>query len=52
MTYHARYANKAQLRQRVEHFQQEINAQFLALADCLWVKKHLDPEEEKLRVST
>jgi hypothetical protein len=36
----------------VEQFQQEINAQPLALADRLWVKNHLDPEEEKLRVST
>ena len=52
VTYHACYANKAQLRQRVEQFQQEINAQPLALADRLWVKNHLDPEEEKLRVST
>lgn len=52
VTYHACYADEAELTQRVEQFQQEINAKPLALADRLWVKNHLDPEEEKLRVST
>ncbi|GAB4190068.1 MAG: hypothetical protein Fur006_31830 [Coleofasciculaceae cyanobacterium] len=52
VTYHACYANAAELKQRVEQFQQQINATPLALADRLWVKNHLDPEEEKLRVST
>jgi transposase len=52
VTYHACYTSKAALQQRVEQFQQEINTQPLALADRLWVKNHLDPEEEKLRVST
>ena len=52
VTYHACSANPAELKQRVEHFQQEINADSLVLADRLWVKNHLDPEEEKLRVSS
>jgi transposase len=52
VTYHACYTSPTALQQRVEQFQQEINAKPLALADRLWVKNHLDPEEEKLRVST
>ncbi len=32
-------------------FQHQINTTPLAFSDRLWVKKHLDPEEEKLRVS-
>jgi len=51
-TYHACYTSQAALQQRVARFQQEINAQLLALADRLWVKTHLHPKEEKLRVST
>lgn len=52
VTYHTCYANKADLQQQVEQFQQKINTLSLALADRLWVKNHLDPEAEKLRVST
>jgi hypothetical protein len=52
ITYHACYASKAELKQRVERFEQEINAAPIALADRLWVKNHLDPEEEILRVSS
>lgn len=52
VTYHACHTSKAELQQRVEQFQQEINANPLVLADRLWGKNHLDPEEEKLRVST
>ena len=52
VTYHACYTSTAALKQQVEQFQQQINANPLALADRLWVKSHLDPEEEKLRVST
>lgn len=52
VTYHACYASKAELKQRVERFEQEINADPIALADRLWVKNHLDPEEEILRVSS
>ena len=52
VTYHACYANPDELKQRVEQFQHHINADPLAIADRLWVKNHLDPQEEKLRVST
>ena len=36
---------------QIEYFQQEINAIPYVVADRLWVKTHLDPEEETLRVS-
>ncbi len=52
VTYHACYANADELKQRVEQFQHQINADPLAIADRLWVKNHLDPQEEQLRVST
>ncbi len=52
VTDHACYANADELKQRVEPFQHQINADPLAIADRLWVKNHLDPQEEKLRVST
>lgn len=52
VTYHACYTSAAELKQRVEQFQQQINAHPFDLADRLWVKNHLDPQEEKLRVST
>jgi hypothetical protein len=37
---------------QVAEFQLQINLSPIALADRLWVKTHLDPDEEKLRVST
>jgi len=40
----------AELTERVEQFRQTINTQPGALADRLWVKDHLDPEEELLRI--
>ncbi len=52
VTYHACYANADELKQRVEPFQHHINADPLAIADRLWVKNHLDPQEEQLQVST
>ena len=52
VTYHACYDQKAELIAQVNRFQQRINADPIAIADRLWVKSHLDPEEEKLRVST
>jgi len=52
VTYHTCYDHKADLIAQVERFQTRINADPIALADRLWVKSHLDPEEEKLRVST
>ena len=52
VTYHTCYETKADLIAQVTCFQQRINADPIALADRLWVKNHLDPEEEKLRVSS
>jgi hypothetical protein len=37
------------LTRRLAAFQARINQEPCALADRLWVKDHLDPEEEKLR---
>jgi transposase len=51
VTYHICYNSREELMAQIEHFQQEINAIPYAVADRLWVKNHLDPEEEKLRVS-
>jgi transposase len=52
VTYHTCYDRKADLIAQVDCFQARINADPIALADRLWVKSHLDPKEEKLRVST
>ena len=51
VTYHPCYDKREELIAQLEQFQQEINATPYAVADRLWVKTHLDPEEEKLRVS-
>jgi transposase len=40
-----------ELRARVQEFEQRINQNPIALADCLWVNDELNPEEEKLRSS-
>jgi hypothetical protein len=37
--------------EQVSQFQQQINGCPINLADRLWVKTRLDPEQEKLRVS-
>ena len=52
VTYHTCYDKVADLVAQVDRFQAQINADSIALADRLWVKSHLIPEEEKLRVST
>jgi diketogulonate reductase-like aldo/keto reductase len=52
VTYHTCYDRKADLIAQVDRFQARIKADPIALADRLWVKSHLDPKEEKLRVST
>jgi transposase len=52
LTYHTCYQNQAELIQQVQLFQQRLNQKPLDIADRLWVKSHLDPEEEKLRVSS
>jgi len=52
VTYHTCYDQEEELIAQVDRFQARINADPMAIADRLWVKSHLDPEEEKLRVST
>jgi transposase len=51
VTYHTCYNSREELMAQLEQFQQTINATPYAVADRLWVKTHLDLEEEKLRVS-
>ena len=59
ITYHTCYESQQELIDAVADFQHQINHTPLAvsaprsgsLRDRLWVKKHLDPEEEKLRFS-
>ncbi len=56
ITYHTCYETQKELIDAVADFQHQINTTSLAvcaprsgsLRDRLWVKKHLDPEEEKL----
>lgn len=49
VTYHHCHATADDLTQRVAAFQNQINKDPCAVADRLWVKDHLDPDEEKLR---
>ena len=51
VTYHACYNSKQDLIDAVVNFQSQINTDPLSISDRLWVKKHLEPDEEKLRVS-
>ena len=51
VTYHHCHPTSDALRRRVAEFQAGINRDPYALADRLWVKDHLDPEEEELRFS-
>ena len=51
VTYHTCYNTKTELIEQISQFQQQINASPNDLADRLWVKTHLDPDEEKLRFS-
>jgi hypothetical protein len=51
VTYHHCHASLDDLTRRVAAFQARINQEPCALADRLWVKDHLNPEEEKLRFS-
>jgi len=51
VTYHHCHATRDDLIRRVATFEAGINQQPCALADRLWVKDRLDPEEEKLRFS-
>ena len=52
VTYHTCYDRKSQLIEQVLQFQQRINSYPFELADRLWVSTHLDPQVEKLRIST
>jgi transposase len=51
VTYNHCHDTAAELIARVAAFVTEINQDACALADRLWVKDELDPEEEKLRFS-
>lgn len=51
VTYHACYDSQQDLIDAVVNFQNQINTNPLSISDRLWVKKHLEPDEEKLRVS-
>src|SRR3954447_21128839 len=51
VTYHHCHASAEDLTRRVADFEARINQDPCALADRLWVKDCLDPEEEKLRFS-
>jgi len=50
VTYHHCHASAEELIDRVEAFRQTIHASPWAVADRLWVKDALDPDEEKLRI--
>jgi transposase len=51
VTYHHCHASAEDLTRRVAGFEARLNRDPLVIADRLWVKDHLDPEEEKLRFS-
>ena len=52
LTYHICYQHKADLIEQVQLFQHRLNQTPVDVADRLWVKSHLEPTEEKLRVSS
>lgn len=51
LTYHTCYDSQTELIDAVADFQHQINTHPIALSDRLWVKKHLDLKQEKLRFS-
>ena len=51
LTYHICYESKQDLIDAVIDFQRQINFKPLVISDRLWVKRHLEPDEEKLRFS-
>jgi transposase len=51
VTYHHRHPSAEDLRRRVAAFEARLNQDPCTLADRLWVKDRLDPEEDKLRFS-
>ena len=52
VTYHHCHASADDLTRRVADVEVRLNREPFVIADRLWVKDHLDPEEEKLRFST
>lgn len=51
VTYHHCHPTRDDMIQRVAAFEATVNQDPYVVADRLWVKDHLDPEEEKLRFS-
>ena len=51
VTYHHCHANADDLTRRVTDFEARLNRDPFVIADRLWVKDQLDPNEEKLRFS-
>src|SRR3954466_11279284 len=51
VTYHHCHASAEDLTQRAADFEGRLNREPFVIADRLWVKDTLDPEEEKLRFS-
>ena len=51
VTYHHCHASADDLTRRVADFEARLNRDPFVIADRLWVKDHLDPDEEKLRFS-
>jgi len=51
VTYHHCHASAEDLTRRAADFEARLNRDPFIIADRLWVKDHLDPEEEKLRFS-
>ncbi len=51
VTYHHGHASAEDLTRRAADFEERLNQEPFVIADRLWVKDHLDPEEEKLRFS-
>lgn len=49
VTYHHCHTSSADLTRRVAAFETRLNQNPVAVADRLWVKDQLDPDEEKLR---
>ena len=51
VTYHHCHASADDLTRRVGDFEARLNRDPFVIADRLWVKDRLDPDEEKLRFS-
>ena len=51
VTYHHCHASAQDLTRRVADFEARLNQELFVIADRLWVKDHLNPDEEKLRFS-